>query len=388
LALGLLLAACAKPLEVPIMPKGLACPAPGAWLVLADGGRPTQPDFLAGLAGRSVVLLGETHDRAEHHRWQLQVLAGLYARNANLVLGFEAFPRSSQGALNRWAEGELDEKAFLEEARWKEIWGFDPDLYLPLLHFARMNRVPLVALNVERGLARRVAAEGWDAVPEAEREGVGRGKPADAAYLEILAEVYREHPAYQAEESEAFDFEDPGFRSFVEAQLVWDRAMAEALAAARRRPEGPLVVGIVGQGHLMYGHGVPRQLTDLGVADAAVLLPYEAGADCEPPPVDLAEAVFGVDYETPAGPPPPRLGVRIEAADGGLRVSEVMDGSVAAEAGLQQDDVIEQAAGQPVAQPGELIEIISRQAPGTWLPLAVRRDGETIEIVARFPPVP
>ncbi|MCH6554315.1 MAG: hypothetical protein IH793_09195 [Acidobacteria bacterium] len=28
-----------------------------------------------------------------------------------------------------------------------------------------------------------------------------------------------------------------------------------------------LVIGIIGQGHLRYGHGVPRQLADLGRAD-------------------------------------------------------------------------------------------------------------------------
>ena len=31
------------------------------------------------------------------------------------------------------------EAAFLAESRWDEVWGFDPELYLPLLRFARMN---------------------------------------------------------------------------------------------------------------------------------------------------------------------------------------------------------------------------------------------------------
>ncbi len=391
LALVLLLGSCATP---PIASDGPACPGPGQWLVPADGRTPSDLDLLAGLAGRSVVLLGETHDRAEHHRWQLQVLAGLYARSANLVLGFEAFPRAVQAALDRWTAGELGEKDFLEAARWDEVWGFDPDLYLPLLHFARMNRVPLVALNVERALVRRVAEGGWDSVPETEREGVAKPSPAGEAYLRELAEVYREHPDGETGDGEtgdgeaAFDFEDPAFRAFVEAQLVWDGAMAQALAQARRRPGAPLVVGIIGQGHLQYGHGVPRQLAELGVEGAAVLLPYETGPDCEAVPRDFADAVFGLAYEEPAPPAPPRLGVRIEAAESGLRVVEVVDDSVAAGAGLRQGDVIARAAGRPVARPAELIEIIGRQAPGTWLPLSVLRDGETIEIVARLPPEP
>ena len=32
-----------------------------------------------------------------------------------------------------------------------------------------------------------------------------------------------------------------------------------------------------------------------------------------------------------------------------------------------------------------LVEVIQRQSPGTWLPLEILRDGETLELVARFP---
>jgi hypothetical protein len=29
---------------------------------------------------------------------------------------------------------------------------------------------------------------------------------------------------------------------------------------------------------------------------------------------------------------------------------------------------------------------VQRQAPGTWLPLTLERDGRTVETVAKFPP--
>jgi hypothetical protein len=32
------------------------------------------------------------------------------------------------------------------------------------------------------------------------------------------------------------------------------------------------------------------------------------------------------------------------------------------------------------------VEIVSRQAPGTWLPLSIRRDGQEIDLIAKFPP--
>jgi len=56
----------------------------------------------------------------------------------------------------------------------------------------------------------------------------------------------------------------------------WQAAVIAALAA--RRPA--LVVGIIGRGHLEYGHGTPAQLAALGIAPVRVALPA--------PPADAA----------------------------------------------------------------------------------------------------
>jgi S1-C subfamily serine protease len=52
---------------------------------------------------------------------------------------------------------------------------------------------------------------------------------------------------------------------------------------------------------------------------------------------------------------------------------------------LQTDDFILAAAGTPISELGKLVEIVSRQAPGMWLPHSVRREGSTREVVAKFP---
>ena len=48
-------------------------------------------------------------------------------------------------------------------------------------------------------------------------------------------------------------------------------------------------------------------------------------------------------------------------------------------------DVIQRAAGFDTRTTTELIEVIQRQAPGTWLPLEILRDGEALDVTARFP---
>lgn len=364
------------------------CAPPGAWVDPATGARLAARDVLDRAAASRVVLLGETHDNADHHRWQLHTVAALHALAGGVVLGFEMFPRRVQPALDRWVAGELTEREFLAEADWDAVWGVDAALYTPLFHFARVHRTPMRALNVERDVVERVREEGLDSVPAAAREGIGDPAPAAPGYVAWLIEVYREHRARAGDDAAAeIDADDPGFRRFVEAQLTWDRAMAEALAAAAAGPDAPPVVGVIGSGHLRHGYGVPHQLAALGVEAVTVLLPWDQSAACDDLAGGLADAVFGLAAPA-AEPAGPRLGVLIRKDEGGVRVAHVLADSVAARAGLVADDVIVEAAGVAVEDTGDLIAVVRRQAPGTWLPLSVMRGEVALELVAEFPPPP
>jgi uncharacterized iron-regulated protein len=377
-----------------------ACVPVGAWRTPGEAGpRETTTDAVVTrtLAAGS-VLLGETHDSAEHHRWQLQTLTALHARHPDLVIALEMFPRRVQGALDRWVAGELDEQAFLRESEWREVWGFEPALYLPIFHFARMNRIPLVAVNVSRSLTRAVSEKGLAAVPLAEREGVGDPAPALPAYENMLFESWRDHLPDDAahgslDRSERTDRNQPEFRRFLESQLVWDRAIAEGMAEAAARHPRAVVVGLMGSGHVMHGWGVSHQLQALGRPAPFTLLPFERDADCAKlagAPADrLADAVFGV--ATPprvAAPARPRLGITLEPAAGGVGIAAVANGSIAKRAGLEKGDVIVVIAGKAPKSAADVAAAVMRQAPGTWLPIEVQRGEQRLELVARFPAEP
>ncbi len=365
----------------------------GQWIDPASGDVVETRALLERVAGEAdIVLLGESHTTAAHHRWQNYMLAALHARNPQLAVGFEMLPRSAQKVLDEWQRGALTESELLARSDWQAAWGYDADYYLPLFHFTRLHRLPTLALNVDRGLVSRVGREGWDAVEPAAREGVSNPAPADPAYRDSLADLFlfkrgmdSGHQSVDEEERrEVMDSAE--FLHFVEAQLTWDRAMADILAQAHRRNPDGLVVGIVGRGHAEFGYGIPHQLADLGIDAVRVLLPWSAENACDDMPAGIADAVFVVDEtrEDPAAPRP-LLGVMIESVDSGVRVSEVVADSVAEKSGLEVGDVIRRAAGFSTASVAELIEVVRRQAPGTWLPLEVLRDGEAIEITARFP---
>lgn len=351
------------------------CISPGDWLD-ADGQRLAPDELFPDLARAEVVLLGERHDRMEHHRWQVHTLAALHTYRPDMVIGLEMLPRSAQPALDAWIAGELDERAFLEQSGWAQAWGFDPQLYLPVLHFARMHRIPLLAINLDRPLIARIMREGWEAIPPEERYDITPPLAATESYRDYLGAVFADHPTGAAADGE--------LDRFVSGQLIWDRAMASGLAEPAAR--GRLVVGVIGTGHLEYRHGVPYQLRDLGIEDARVLLPWENDPECTGPEPGIADAVFtlagGDRYEPP---PPLRLGVRIEDDPTGVRIQSVLEDSVAASAGVKADDVVTSASGMETRVPGDLQAAVRRQQPGNVMPLTVLRDGEELELLARFP---
>jgi len=354
--------------------EGDGCVSVGRWTVPATQASFATAKVIELLRDDRVVLLGESHDRYEDHRWQLQTIAALQARRPTLVLGFEMFPRSSQAALNEWVDGRLGEADFLDRSRWSEVWGMTPALYLPLFHFARMNRAPMIGLNVDRDLVARVAKEGWANIPEEDRAGLSTPAPASQGYREWLEEVYREHAANDEDASD-------GLESFIDAQLVRDRAFAQAIRDALVAHPGALVVGVMGKGHLEHRWGVPHQLASLGIDDVAVLLPWEKSNPCEDLTTDLADAVFGVD-SPPEPAPRPRLGIMIGDAKPGVSVIEVVTGSVAEAAGIQTGDVIVEAGGEELGAVTDLQRIVGHHSADRPLSLRIRRDGETIEIEA------
>jgi uncharacterized iron-regulated protein len=271
------------------------------WIDPSSGRRVDEHSLMHEMATRQVVLLGETHTVAEIHRWQLHVATVLRFIRP-IAVGFEMFPRRVQPVLDEWVAGELSSQAFLEKVDWQNNWGYDAQLYFPLFHFCRQQRVEMLALNCNRPLVTRVGKEGWDAIPEDERDGLSPAAEATPAYRHYLFGL-----GLNRSPTGPTSAMDPKLDRFVRAQQTWDRAFACNIARAIDRPDPPLVIGIIGRGHLEYGHGTPFQLRDLGIPSPAVLLPA-TGHQHDAIQIDgIADAIFRLDEPEPAAPMPPRM---------------------------------------------------------------------------------
>jgi len=74
-------------------------------------------------------------------------------------------------------------------------------------------------------------------------------------------------------------------------------------------------------------------------------------------------------------PLPPRIVARL-GRDRGIEVAEVVEGSPAADAGLQPEDLLVEAAGRELRSVADLQRLMTEEMIGRAIELVVVRDGE------------
>jgi len=366
------------------------CAPIGTWVDTKTKKQVAVKDVLKTASDKKVILLGEDHDNEEHHRWQLSMIAQIYSRNPNMAIGFEMFPRVAQPILDDWVAGELSEDEFLKQTKWHEVWNYNPAYYLPMFHFARINRIPMYALNIPRAMVSQIGEQGWNSLSKKSKEVIGELAPETAAYRKMMSEVYVQHQAHGGEQTEvSIALLEPEISYFIQGQLAWDRAMAGGIMNALARDKIETVVGVMGAGHIIPTMAVPYQLSALGVKKTLSLMPWDDSMPCEDFSDEFADYVFGVDKKGVHGRKGPysraRLGVYLEMAELGVQITRVVDDSVAAKTGLQKDDIITEIAGKPATDVRDVVNAVNAMAPGTWLPIEILRLKKKIQYVAKFP---
>jgi uncharacterized iron-regulated protein len=325
--------------------KGSPTSSSTATSTQAPGQRPikvielkTLPDLhtiIPLLAGKQVVFIGETHDRFEHHLAQLEIIRALYAHRPDLVIGVEYFQVRFQPALDAYIAGHSSEKQLLRKTEYFQRWRFDYRLYRPIMQYARAQGIPVIALNIPTEISEKVARSGIDSLSDSEKTQLPREiDRSDTAYRERLRAVFDAH----RESGTA-----PGsLDNFVDAQLLWDEAMAETAATyLRRHPQRPMVI-LAGNGHLLYGAGIPRRLLRrVPVASGIVV---NADGINDPEMADFL--LFPPNAELP---PAGLLGVLVRQKAQDLIIDGLSSDGAAMQAGLKKDDVLLALDGERVS---------------------------------------
>ncbi len=204
------------------------------------------------IARRPVVLLGEVHDNAAQHATRAAALRRLLAAGARPAIAFEQFDRERQADIDRARResppaGRSPAEHIIEQARPARGWNWA--LYRPFVELALEYEVPIVAANLSRADAMRVATGGFAAVFDA----ATRDRFAlDALPTQLLAAHER-----AVDDGHCNRMPADSLPALARAQIARDLALAQAI-----RPHfGRGVVLLTGNGHARNDIGVPYFLT-------------------------------------------------------------------------------------------------------------------------------
>ena len=250
----------------------------------------TNPEvILAELVQADVVYLGENHDNPEDHKTQLAIIQKLKQRNPKIAIAMEMFQRPYQGVLDRYLAGQVSEQELFEQSEYDQRWGFPWGYYAPILRFAKEKNLPVIALNTPTEVTRKVAREGLESLTPEQRQFIppfSEIRTDNAEYRQLIVKAFQQH------QSAAHGSSADESRFFL-AQVLWDETMAEAIAKFLKAKPDYQVVVLAGQGHIVYGYGIPsrvaRRLKGKQLVQRSVLLSPSEDA---PARIDLPIADF------------------------------------------------------------------------------------------------
>ncbi|HME45031.1 MAG TPA: ChaN family lipoprotein [Syntrophorhabdales bacterium] len=293
--------------------------------------RDTLAKIIAQVATKKIVYVGESHDRFSDHLVELEVIKALHRQGRTIAIGMEMFQRPAQQALDDYIAGKIDERQFLKGSRYFAGWGFDYNLYRPILEYARAEGIPVVALNTEQEIVSKVFHSGLNSLfPEEKAKIPARLDLSDKAYEERLRKVFKEHEAWR---EERFDF-------FYQAQVVWDETMAESVSDFLKTHPAYQMVVLAGSGHLAYGSGIPGRVARTTRFQSTIIL---NGPDIEKDAADYVLSPQAVTY-TPA----PKLMVFLTEESGKVMIKSFPEGSISEKAGMKAGDVIRSIDDVPI----------------------------------------
>jgi uncharacterized iron-regulated protein len=344
-------------------PNGISVMTRPATRVLEPDKLATLDDILPKLKNSRIIYVGEKHDRFAHHFNQREVIKRLHEAGYKLAVGMEMFQIPYQKTIDDYFAGRIDERTFLKKSKYFSKWGYDYNLYKPIIDYLKQQNIPLVALNIEGDITRQVAREGMHSLKDKDKKQLPSALDfSNQQYRNDLEQVFTLHGDQQ-------DIQD--FNYFFQAQTLWDEGMAEsAQQFLNAHPEHKLVI-MAGNGHVRHKYGIPERLYRRNHEPFTVIVQDEE--------IEAGIADYVLLTTALKGRESPKLGVSIEEKDENLVIRGVGDKSPAMKAGLQKGDIIKQFAGQPIESLADLKVALLYSQMGSTVSVRVERDGKVLD---------
>ena len=238
----------------------------------ATGREMSLVEFAGLLNAQDVVVFGEQHaDQGNekdpviirHHLNQVRLLKALTSKaaqkNFQVTTGMEFFNYTDQPAIDNYISRKINEDTFLTLVGWSP--------HQPFLFYREQVLLPslsggsTVGLNIPREVSGQVAKAGPASLTEKQRT--------------LLPPIWEEGKAeYRARFLDTMG--GHGAKASIDryfwAQSLWDDTMAWRTTEALRTHPLSLLVIIVGEFHVEFGHGLPARLKRYGVGRVKTFL--------------------------------------------------------------------------------------------------------------------
>lgn len=320
------------------------------------------PAIIDKVSERKIIYVGEMHDVFAHHAVQLDIISGIYKKNKKIAIGMEMFQKPFQPTLDKFISGSIDEKEFLKKSEYFKRWAFDYNLYKPILDFARSRAIPVVALNIGREIIDTVSQSGLGSLSGKDRKVIPPDMDfSDTGYKKRIFEVFRFHTGWK----------DKNFIFFYQSQILWDETMSLSIVDFLNTNPDYQIIVLAGQGHLMYGSGIPkRTFRRNGFAYATILIDSD---------VEDSIADFVVFPKPVKGMTAPKLMAFLKREDSRLTISGFPHGSISEKAGLQSGDTILSLDEMPIEGIDNIKFLLQFKKKGERVKIKVLRKDEELE---------
>ncbi len=275
LLLVCLCSACA--MNQPIVPVSQVTP-PDSRIWSVAGGEPlSETALVTELRKADIVVLGEVHDNAEHHKAQAWLVSQLKPTG----LAFEMIPEASEEGIAVFLEQGGEPAEIGPAIGWERLGWPDWELYRPI--FAAWRAEVYTGGGIGRSVLRRATRDGASSAL------------SDTSFLPALTSPL-DAPTQAAMEAEMIDSHcgklpveaAPGM---VRVQRLRDANFAAAAARAAAGSGDGTTVLITGNGHARSDRGVPFYLAaarpevavlSVGILEAGSGVPSKAEITAEP----------------------------------------------------------------------------------------------------------
>ena len=310
-----------------------------------------------------VIYIGEQHTMFSNHAMQLNIIKALYRKYPKIAVGMEMFQRSKQNVINRYLNGEIDEKTFLKESEYYKAWKYNYHLYRPIIQFCKEKGIPIIGLNADRDLVRKVSQKGIESLSREEMKKLPEEMDfVNFSYVEYLKSIFAEHGSSVTKKKK--------FSSFLQSQIIWDETMAQTASDyITKNPERKLII-LAGGGHIRYRYGIPSRVERrTGERGITILMDDQLKKG-------ISDYMIYTAHLT--GQKERKIGVYVEETGKGLKVDKVIKGSPAQKAGIKKGDIIIRFNGRKISDIIDLkIELFFSQGENE---IVVKRNNKKIKM--------